>query len=47
LLAPVTTETYNQALEPVVQWLEQGTHNPLVVSSNLTGPSFNLMPCCP
>ena len=23
---------------PVAQWLEQGTHNPLVVGSNPTGP---------
>ena len=25
---------------PVAQWLEQGTHNPLVGSSNLSGPIF-------
>ncbi len=24
---------------PVAQWLEQGTHNPLVVGSNPTGPT--------
>ncbi len=24
----------------VAQWLEQGTHNPLVVGSNPTGPTF-------
>ena len=25
----------------VAQWLEQGTHNPLVVGSNPPGPSFS------
>ena len=24
---------------PLAQWLEQGTHNPLVVGSNPTGPT--------
>ncbi len=24
----------------VAQWLEQGTHNPLVVGSSPTGPTF-------
>ena len=25
---------------PVAQWLEQGTHNPLVVGSSPTGPTI-------
>ena len=29
---------------PVAQWLEQGTHNPLVGSSNLSGPIFLFLP---
>jgi hypothetical protein len=27
---------------PVAQWLEQGTHNPLVVGSSPTGPTIVL-----
>jgi hypothetical protein len=27
---------------PVAQWLEQRTHNPLVASSSLAGPTSNL-----
>ena len=35
------TSVYNRAsFGPVAQWLEQGTHNPLVVCSNHTGPSL-------
>jgi hypothetical protein len=33
---------YNSRIGPVAQRLEQGTHNPLVVGSNPTGPSHNL-----
>ena len=29
----------------MAQWLEQWTHNPLVVGSNPTGPSRNLRFC--
>ena len=29
---------------PVAQWLEQGTHNPLVVGSSPTGPTIYLSP---
>ena len=28
------------AFGPVAQWLEQGTHNPLVVGSSPTGPTM-------
>ena len=31
---------------PVAQRLEQGTHNPLVVGSNPTGPTFAAMRLC-
>ena len=30
---------------PVAQRLEQGTHNPLVVGSNPTGPTFTIRGC--
>ena len=30
---------------PVAQWLEQGTHNPLVAGSNPAGPTILLLPC--
>ena len=31
---------YYHVFGPVAQWLEQGTHNPLVVGSSPTGPTF-------
>lgn len=31
----------NILIGPVAQRLEQGTHNPLVVGSNPTGPTFH------
>ena len=31
--------SYNDDIGPLAQWLEQGTHNPLVVGSNPTGPT--------
>ena len=30
---------YHLWFGPVAQWLEQGTHNPLVVGSSPTGPT--------
>ena len=33
-------------LGPVAQWLEQGTHNPLVVGSNPTGPTIIINKLC-
>ena len=30
---------HNRGFGPVAQWLEQGTHNPLVVGSTPTGPT--------
>ena len=38
------TRTENIAKGPVAQWLEQGTHNPLVGGSTPPGPTF-LTPC--
>ena len=34
--------THHQFFGPVAQWLEQGTHNPLVVGSSPTGPTTGL-----
>ena len=38
-LATLCTLLYH-ACGAVAQWLEQGTHNPLVVGSSPSGPSF-------
>ena len=39
-IAPYVSRTNPYKYGPVAQWLEQWTHNPLVVGSNPTGPTF-------
>ena len=33
--------SYIQCFGPVAQWLEQGTHNPLVAGSSPAGPTVS------